>query len=216
MKLVVLIFILFGSIEQSAALESECTRWFEQRKIKRDKDCLLNCSSAKVDMGTFTCHEACPDLCRVNVASETLFSLASMYGLTPKERALVAKNPAKCLAAYQLSWDAEKLCKQIYIASQTNDASDACRHFVWASLLTRELGLEFTNQILNAHESNLNEPEVERSMDLANNRQGQLAFQSLKNKSDEQILENFRKNLKSGNLVIIKNLPENIVIEGPK
>lgn len=130
--------------------------------------------------------------------------------MTATERALAAKEPIKTLRAYKDSWKAETLCLQIYNQAERNDESDACRHFVWAWIMTKEFGIDFANQVLNAHEDDDKEPQNERAMDLANNRQGQVAAQSFKGDgSDDQILESFKENIQKKNLVIIRKFPEN-------
>ena len=74
--------------------------------------------------------------------------------------------------AYKLSWDAENICHKLYRQSRTNDESDTCHHFVWASLLYKEFGTDLSTQVLNAHKKDAEQPVQEKSMDLANNRLG--------------------------------------------
>ena len=63
-------------------------------------------------------------------------TLSGVYPtLTQAERDLVAKHPKEMLWAYKINWEAETLCLTLFEASLTNDASDACRHFVGAALL---------------------------------------------------------------------------------
>ena len=190
--------------------DDDCENWFKSAGLKRGKDCLLSCASTAVDMGTFTCPNRCDDFCNEAYLTKSLFNLSQIYGLTPAEKALAAKEPTKTLRAYVLSWKAERLCSELFKSSRTNDESDACRHFVWASMLSRELGLDFANQVLNAHEQDPRQPERERAMDLANNRQGQLAIESRgAEKSDDGILRSFQENLKKGNLIVISPRPSN-------
>ena len=187
------------------AVDSKCKDWFKKAEIPVGEGCLLTCSSTTTSFSSLGCAEDCPTLCNESIVTNSVFTLGSLYGLTEAERALGAKEPKKTLRAYQLSWRAEKLCNTLYVASRTNDESDACRHFVWASLMTSELGAEFTNRALNAHEQDLRQPENERAMDLANNRQGQLTAQPGSGAVDEQIvLKRFEENLKKGNLVVLK------------
>lgn len=56
-----------------------------------------------------------------------------------------------------------------------NDESDAFRHFIWAGLLTKELGTEKAKNFLQAHEEDPDQPTNERDMDLHNNNRGQQA-----------------------------------------
>ncbi len=161
--------------------------------------------------GTETCHQECSDItCIESIASKVIFSVSGLYGLTPSERSLASKEPTKTLKAYRLSWTAELECNNLYLQSRTNDESDACRHFVWAWLLTKDLGVEFANNVLNAHEDDSREPQTERAMDLANNRQGQLAEQTSKSPNDEaEMLRSFKENILKKNLIILTPKPEN-------
>lgn len=109
--------------------------------------------------------------------------------------------------AYVKSWEAESACGRIYKVSDTNDESDACRHFLWAALLTNSFGREKAEDILNAHEQNPRQPEEEKSMDLANNRRGASIAEKLiqeKRFSESTVIEQFKLELKKGNLVILK------------
>lgn len=82
-------------------------------------------------MGTFDCRNSCDKFCKSSKTEALLFQLTDIkYGLTEAERALCAQQPTRMLKAYQLSWNAELLCLQEFPNSVTNDASDACRHFV--------------------------------------------------------------------------------------
>lgn len=47
-----------------------------------------------------------------------------------------------------------------------DDESDAFRHFVWAALLTKELGKARAKEFLDAHETDPDQPHIERQMDL--------------------------------------------------
>lgn len=99
---------------------------------------------------------------------------------------------------------------RIYESMQTNDASDACRHFVWAALLNKEFGPEFSSQVLNGHEQDLKQPQQEKSMDLANNRLGQLTSDQLikdKQFSESTLLEKFKENLERGRIIVLRSLP---------
>lgn len=60
-----------------------------------------------------------------------------------------------------------------------NDESDAYRHYIWAGLLTKELGTKKAKEFLVAHEADPGQEEDEKNMDLYNNDRGQLAAQLL-------------------------------------
>ncbi len=190
--------------------DSLCQNWFDNKKIKKTQDCVIECSVAKTDMATFRCPDLCPKLCQKSKTERFLFNLSDLYpGLTEEERNLSAKYPKKMLKAYKLSRKAEKLCLTLYKASKANDASDACRHFIWSALLYKEFGSKLSSEILNAHEKNINQASQEKAMDLANNRLGLIEAQNLKKINEESILKSFQKNLKSKNLIILKELPKN-------
>ena len=116
------------------------------------------------------------------------------------------QNKLICLKAYKLTWTAESLCKEIYSFSDLNDETDACRHYIWAFLLSKEVNIKNAEAILSAHENNQLEPKDERSMDLANNRLGQIDYEKNKDKdlNNKFITELFKENLKNNKLIILK------------
>lgn len=202
------IFLLFVLFQPFKAFSMEiCQKWFKNIGIEKKDDCLVECSVAETDMGAFHCPNSCAILCKTSNTEKFLFNIFYYYGLNQEERALSAKYPKKMLLAYQLSRKAEKLCLTLYKTSETNDESDACRHFVWSILLYKEFGLDFSRRILNAHEQTRGQPLSEKSMDLANNRMGLIAAQGLKKAgklNNSAILNSFKKHLKSGYLIVIE------------
>ncbi|MBV2168410.1 MAG: hypothetical protein KUL82_06865 [Bdellovibrio sp.] len=193
----------------SSSSADDCLDWFKKTDIKPNtKDCLIDCSIAPIGMGDFMCRNRCDEFCKVSQAKETIFKLSDLYpGLTSAERALAAEDPVKALDAYRLSWKAEELCHSLYAKSKTNDASDACRHFVWAGLLTNSYGKDYALKILNAHEQDPFQPKEELAMDNSNNRLGILHSETLikdKKFSDETILESFKRSLKKSEIVKLK------------
>ncbi len=207
MKIVYFLFII-NLIVPHFLEAGECNDWFKDRGLSQGKDCLLKCASTKVDMNTFNCPDMCSQLCKISTKESFIFELSSLYpGLTAEERALSGKYPVKMLKAYDLSWKAERLCSQLFKNSQTNDKSDACRHFIWAALLYKKYGLDFSTQVLSTHEQNPRQTKAERAMDLANNRLGQLSAERLtrKNKFNEKnLLDSFKTNLKLKRFIILK------------
>ncbi len=202
---------LCGAIALSLTVttaDANCKKWFEHAKLSPIKDCLVKCAVLRVDLATFMCPSSCDELCNSSQAESWIFQLSDLYpGLTYQERALAAQHPLKILRAYQLSWKTEELCLTLYPTSKTNDESDACRHFVWASLLYQEFGPSFSSQILAAHEEDPEQPDREKAMDLANNRLGQLSTSQLvkaKQFSESALLASFEENLKRGKLITIK------------
>ena len=89
---------------------------------------------------------------------------------------------------------------------RVNDESDACRHYVWAILLAKNLNLKNAEIILNAHENNPLEPEDEKAMDVANNRIALIDFSKYdSNVFDEKfILTLFKENLEKKKLIVLK------------
>jgi hypothetical protein len=57
------IFILISN-QVVHAIEPECIDWFKAGKISpNSKNCMTDCSSLGVDLGTFTCSMRCDELC---------------------------------------------------------------------------------------------------------------------------------------------------------
>ena len=88
------------------------------------------------------------------------------------------------------------------------DESDAFRHFVWAGLLTKELGPDTAKIFLDAHETGQKGDSADRAMDLANNRAGILAAERLRtggSLDNEHIEKEALNALKEGSLIILKS-----------
>ena len=158
-------------------------------------------------MATFQCPIECPEYCRKNTTTDILFKISDLYpGLTPAERAIAAEYPIQALIAYKLTWKADVLCGKRFSRSQTNDESDACRHFVLAAFMHKELGSELSQKILNAHETVSTEPEAEKAMDLANNRLGILSSEKLMKENtfnEEMVLSVFDEALNHKALIVL-------------
>lgn len=189
-------------------VDKECVDWFSKSKIKPGSGCFFHCNAIPVIPKTDLCPLFCEDLCQLTFTEGLLFNLSDLYpGLTSQERALAAEEPKKTLKAFKLALKAEEICKVDYPTSDTNDASDACRHFVWAALLNQELGEEFSKKVLDAHEQNKSQPEREKVMDTLNNQRGLAASKKLltdKNFDEKSIMSKFREELKSGKVSILK------------
>lgn len=160
-----LLIIFSQIIPFSAALEPdpECADWFKKSKITAGtKDCEMGCATLMVDMATFNCPNQCEDLCRTKTNKSILESLIFYPGLTPAEKALIARNPKEALTVYRQMRTAETATLRNFPDQNVNDESDAFRHFVWAALLTKELGRSKAKQFLEAHE---NDPDQQMSND---------------------------------------------------
>jgi hypothetical protein len=179
-----------------------CEDWFKALKIKDSKGCEEKCRTSETDMATYMCPQQCDILCK-NL-NKPIEKDSNFYDLTDDEIAFCKKNPISCAKAYKLSWEDEKICMSIYIRSSTNDESDACRHYIWSLLLSKDLGVENARKILNAHENNPKQNVNEKEMDLKNNELGISDFQKNKNLPTEKYLESYKKNLKEKKLKIIK------------
>lgn len=188
----------------SIAWANACDQWFLKLKITTHENCLDKCVVAMTDMSSFGCPSQCDSLCKKVTTADDETDQLNYYGLTNDEVKFCTENKTTCLKAYKLSWDTEKICLSVYPQSLTNDESDACRHYVWSNLLSRDIGLKDAETILNAHENNPKEPADEKAMDLANNRLGLIDFQKNKKITDIEIINSFKQNLKNKSLVILK------------
>lgn len=190
------------------AKAEDCLEWFNNAKIMIGPECLVKCNSTKVDMSTFQCTNMCDKMCKLSQKERFLFKLTDLYpGLTIQEKDLAAKYPSKVYKAYKLSWQAQRLCLDLYPTSATNDASDACRHFTWSGLLVKEFGRSFAEKILNAHEQEPKQPIEEKKMDVFNNQIGISSSEMLiKNKifTEDRLLKEYSKLLNDKKLKILK------------
>ncbi|MBC7420362.1 MAG: hypothetical protein H7328_06495 [Bdellovibrio sp.] len=180
-----------------------CDDWFKKLKIKDAKTCESKCRTALTDMSTFMCTQDCEQLCKS--LAESAKEENNFYGLTDDEISFCKKNRIDCLKAYRLSIQAEESCLSIYKRSDTNDESDACRHYMWAFFMAKEIGEKNASLILTSHENNPKEDDSEKEMDLANNK---IALDDFRNKehskkSDLDILNLYKKNLKNKKFKVI-------------
>ena len=208
MRVIAFFLVLYLVTPHASASKDKCKEWFQNSGVKKGENCLLDCATIMVDMSTFHCPNMCDKICSSPTKESFVFQLSNIYpGLTAEERALSAKHPLKMLTAYKLSWKAESLCSSLFTVSRTNDASDACRHFIWAALLYKKYGVDFSTKVLDAHEQEPKQSKSERAMDIANNRLGQILAEQLiqKNKfNDKELLESFKEKLKKGRFIILK------------
>ncbi|MFN8791851.1 MAG: DUF6973 domain-containing protein [Bdellovibrionales bacterium] len=193
------------SVLNAADPHEVCLDWFLKSKLKKDRNCVLNCSILDTDMSTYMCPNQCEGLCKIDIEKSEVPT--NLYGLTEDEVKICKEDPVLCVKTYKQSFEAENLCLEIYAKSETNDESDACRHFMWAAIMTRSQGSEKAKRVLDAHENNPKEPLDQKSMDLANNRAG--IFTSEKLIKDErygstELKNEFLKQLRSGSLIILR------------
>ncbi len=191
------------------AQANECDTWFKTANLKPGGQCLFKCADGKTNAKTFRCTNLCGRFCKNSLKEQFIFNISVLYpGLTKAERTLSALYSKKMLTGYRLTWKAEKLCLSLFKTSGTNDASDACRHFIWAGLLYKNLGPSFSAKVVYAHEKDPNQTEKEKEMDEINNRLGfQVAEKLLiQNKfSERALIKSFQDKWKSGQVVVLRS-----------
>jgi hypothetical protein len=181
-----LVWILFASLFSLSTFASEpdrvCVDWFNNAKMATGtKGCEPKCAILTTEMGTFMCPDQCDKLCKPKEKT----SLPSKYvfypGLTQAEKELVVKNPNQAFLVFKQKGLAEDSADRNFPNQNLNDESDAFRHFIWAGLLTKALGREKAKEYLDAHETDPDQPKIEKHMDSFNNGRSQRSV-SLKNK----------------------------------
>lgn len=178
-------FLICGQVAYSA--DQICEKWFEQNIKKIQNDCALDCATFGTDMGTFHCPSKCDELCSSFKKTTTSRPGRFLFypGLTPAERKLVDQNPKEAITVFIQKTRAETSSSRNFPVQGFNDESDAFRHYIWAGLITREIGAERAQLYLDAHEENRLQPPAERAMDVANNRGGILGAQRLMKNNKE-------------------------------
>lgn len=141
--------------------------WFKARKIKTEgKSCEIECSTLMVDMGTFMCPNQCKELYKRSRTTRIPGKFIYYPGLNPAEKKLVEKYPKDEIAVFIQKTRAEFASDSNFPMQGLNDEGDAFRHFVWAGLLTKELGKEQVSKFLDAQEDNRLQPDNERIMEF--------------------------------------------------
>lgn len=167
-------------IADAALIDNECIIWFHNSKINSEsKGCEVSCSILPTDMNTFMCPNQCELLCKKNSNSIPSGKLLYYPGLTPDERKLVEKHPKDAITVFIQKTIAESSTNRYFPEQNLNDESDAFRHFIWAGLLTKELGKIKAKEFLDAHENDPDQPKNQQLMDLFNNEKGQLTAEKL-------------------------------------
>ena len=181
MKFAFLIVTLFFAYAVMAERpNNDCVDWFKKGKLVAClKDCQLKCGTLVIDMGTFICREQCEQLCQIENHPVKLSKLLYYPGLTPSERKLIEMNPNEALIVYKQKLEAEKSFDRNFPDQSMNDEGDAFRHFIWAGLLSKELGTEKANIYLNTNETNPLQPPDELAMDVFNNIKGTKVSETL-------------------------------------
>lgn len=160
--------------------DTACMNWLNTGKVKPGtKNCELDCAILMTDMRTFMCPSQCDILCKDKGDKSILRKIVYYPGLTPAEKNLTENNPEDALNTFIQKTRAEWSSSRNFPEQGLNDEADAFRHFIWAGLLTKELGSKKAKEFLNAHESNPLQPDSERDMDQFNNEKGTSAAQNL-------------------------------------
>jgi hypothetical protein len=225
MKSLIFVLILLISFQASAY---NCNEWFKREKLSPGPRCFDSCElrGLGTDEDDQECSIYCAKLCKSvplqeESASRSTKSWSSPFtyypGLTEIEKKLVKENPKEAFIVFLQKNTAEEETQKYFPKSLRNDEGDAFRHFVWAGLLTKELGVERARVYLDAHESYDANPENEKAMDLANNRAGILEAEKLI-KDDKMNLENLERSavreLGKKHLIVLE--PQGQIPEGIK
>lgn len=176
----ILLALLFSLAAFATEPDKDCVDWFNNAKMGAgSKDCELKCAILITDMDTVICPDQCDQLCKLKKKDSLASKFVFYPGLTQAEKELVSKNPKQAFLVFKQKSLAESSADRNFPDQNLNDESDAFRHFVWAGLLTKELGREKAKEYLDAHETDPDQPEIERQMDSFNNGKGQSAAESL-------------------------------------
>lgn len=131
---------------------------------------------------------------------------------------MVAKYPEDATKVFQQMILAEKRTGKYFPKGLIDDESDAFRHFTWACLLAKEVGVDQAQKFLDAHEANPRQTQEAKAMDLANNRAGLLEAQRLQQQGKldlEHVEESALEHLKYKKLIILKpsgnKIPEEVL-----
>ena len=168
-KLCTILVFLFAA---SCNATDNCAQWFKKSKVPLGPDCLTKCTSLSTDLSTFTCPRQCASLCDERSLLEKLLGNLAYYpGLTTREKQLIIQHPTEAIKVFVQKEKAENSTYETFGRDAQDDESDAYRHFVWAGLLSKELGPDLAKEFLDAHEyGHMSDPSS--AMDLANNRAG--------------------------------------------
>ncbi len=203
-----ILIVLYLLLNVSSVADDLCRKWFEASRIPKGPECLNKCAVLSTGMGTFMCPNLCKQLCEDNSLSKKLLEQIAYYpGLNKKERQLISEHPKEAVEVYNQKNKAESESQKTFGRDSSDDESDAFRHFLWAALLTKELGANLAKEFLDAHESEDSSENPSKAMDLANNRAGILAAEKLINSgkfSLDAVKQEALKGIKDGTLIVLK------------
>lgn len=129
------------------------------------------------------------------------------YKLNPEEEQLFWENPWKAIqAVYYGVIEATDETEERFGFSGHNDASDAFRHAYWNALMVVHIDYNWAYRWATAHEEGAEgQPEIEKEMDLWNNRVGRLIAASNPGASDSELSDDVMEALNNGELRKIFN-----------
>ena len=200
-------FVFLTFLVAAYCFGDSCDEWFKKSKLKPGPDCLTRCASLQTGMDTYMCPQQCALFCRPQSSVEKMLGKAAYYpGLTAGERKLIARYPKEALTVFLAKQQAESATKRRFGRDDDGDEGDAFRHFVWAGLLSKELGPELGKKFLDAHESDQGDDNPGKAMDLANNRAGLLAAEQLRksgNLNQDELEKDAVNALKNHTLIVL-------------
>ncbi|WP_295903102.1 DUF6973 domain-containing protein [uncultured Bdellovibrio sp.] len=110
--------------------------------------------------------------------------------LNDAEKELVAKYPMDAAHIAYLTAVAGYITRKNFPEDEHIDnKADAFRHYYWAGMVGKQLGDEKGRKFLDAHESDPDNPDKEKRMDLYNNNEGLKFSKNYKGKDFEEDLE---------------------------
>lgn len=124
------------------------------------------------DWDTCAAMLGCKEYCETNIPRYIAEKLTWLGHMTDADKVLIQKYPADAVKVFFSKKTAEESTARFFENNFRNDESDAFRHFVWAGLLTKELGGEKAKLFLDAHEKSKEVKKSETEMDLFNNKKG--------------------------------------------
>ncbi|MBK9294446.1 MAG: hypothetical protein IPM57_08375 [Oligoflexia bacterium] len=215
--LMIISFIFFTLITKAL----DCQKWFNDTKLQVHRinslcyeNCRLRNLRPDANSDDTICTVFCKDLCKERYKPVETYSksksIAGSFifypGLNETEKKLIKKNPNEALIVYKQKNTAEEITEEYFPNSTMDSEGDAFRHFVWAGLLVKELGRDKAQIYLDAHEENPRQTQVQKAMDLANNRAGIIEALRLKEKDSltlETIKEAAFDHIKDKKLIIL-------------
>ncbi len=119
----------------------------------------------------------------LNKESMEIISWLFEEKLTNPEIELLSRNPFRAPKLLRIKNEAQDVSLKAHVLNEVVP-EDAYRHILWSYLLTKQYGLEFAQQVTNAHEQGVTDnTEAEHQMDYTNNRIGrQYALKKIKKK----------------------------------